>query len=93
MARLAFQQDKLNLAIFIQVPVRVRFPVLGNQIALNYAGLFRISPDVVCFIVAIQRLAGRFFVKEYHRHILATGFIDYRTRRCGHLIMRYVTFH
>jgi hypothetical protein len=44
MARLAFQQDKLNLAVFIQIPVRVGFPVLGNQIALNNAGLFESVP-------------------------------------------------
>lgn len=44
MARLAFQQNVLDLTVFIQIPVRVGFPVLGDQIALNNPGLFESVP-------------------------------------------------
>jgi hypothetical protein len=45
-ARLAFQQDELDLTVFVQIPVRVGFPVLGDQIALNNPGLFGVGTDV-----------------------------------------------
>lgn len=64
MARFTFQQYELNLTVFVQIPTLIRRPVFSNQIALNNAGLFGISANVVGFVVAIQRLTRRFFVEE-----------------------------
>ena len=80
-ARLAFQQNKLNLTIFVQIPVWIRFPVFGDKIALDNPGFFGVGTHIIGFIVAIQRLARWLFVKEHHRHILPTRFVDNRTRR------------
>ena len=81
MARLAFQQDVLDLTVFIQIPVRVGFPVLGDQIALNNPGLFRVGTDVISLVITIQRFAGRLFVEEHHRNILPARLFNHRT--CG----------
>ena len=82
MARFTFQQYELNLTVFVQIPTLIRRPVFSNQIALNNAGLFGVSANVVCFVVAIQRLTRRFFVEENHRHVLPTRFLNHRTRSC-----------
>ena len=83
MAWFAFQQHELDLAVFVQVPVRVRRPVFSDQIALNNAGLFGVSTDVKRFVIAVQRFTGRFFVEEDNRHILAARFFNDRACRSG----------
>ena len=82
MARFTFQQYELNLTVFVEIPILVCRPMLSNQIALNNAGLFGVSADIVGFIVAIQRLTRRFFVEENHRHVLPARFLNHRTRSC-----------
>ncbi|SAE39365.1 Uncharacterised protein [Enterobacter cloacae] len=81
MARFAFQQNELNLTIFVHIPVWVRRPVFRNQIALDNPGLFGVSTHVIRFIVAVQRFTGRLFVEEDNRHVLAACFLDHRTCR------------
>ena len=81
MARFAFQQNELNLTIFVQIPVRVRRPVFRNQIALDNPGLFGVGTHVIRFVVAVQRLTGRFFVEEDNWHVLAARFLDHRACR------------
>ena len=81
MARFAFQQNELNLTIFVQIPVWVRRPVFRNQIALDNPGLFGVGTHVIRFVVAVQRFTGRFFVEEDNWHVLAARFLDHRACR------------
>ena len=56
--------------------------MFGDQITLNNTGLFRVGTDVKRFVIAVQRLTRRFFVKEHDRYVLPACFFNDRACRC-----------
>ena len=83
MTRLTLEQNKLYNTIFIQIPVGVLHPVFGNQLALDNAGLFRVSTYVIGMLIAGHCFRGRFFVVKDNGHIIHLCFLDNHRCCCG----------
>ena len=81
-ARLTLEQHELDDAILVQIPLGVRFPVLGDQLALDDAGLLGVGAHVVGLVIAGQVGRARFLVVEDHGDLVRTGFLNHdRGRR------------